>query len=238
MKVITTSWDDGHPMDFKLAEILSKYNIEATFYIPQRNAEREVMLSDKIVELSKHFEIGGHTLNHVRLNVADKDLINKEVSGSFVWLKDLLGYDPVSFCFPGGKYNKHAVESVFHSGFQVARTTDLLSIRNTPPGKLMSTTLQIYEHHAFTYFRHLAKRRKWINLVKWLSLNAISDLRKLTDAYLNQDSRNPAICLHLWGHSWEIEKYHLWEKLEEILKSISDNPGCEYVQNKDVRLKA
>ncbi|HLG31044.1 MAG TPA: hypothetical protein VI387_12610, partial [Candidatus Brocadiales bacterium] len=29
--------------------------------------------------------------------------------------------------------------------------------------------------------------------------------------------------LHLWGHSWEIEKYDLWEELEEFLKRVKEN---------------
>ena len=42
MKIITTSWDDGHPLDFKLAELLNKYNLKGTFYIPRSNAEHRV----------------------------------------------------------------------------------------------------------------------------------------------------------------------------------------------------
>ena len=32
--LITTSWDDGHPLDLRLAELLHKYDVPATFYIP------------------------------------------------------------------------------------------------------------------------------------------------------------------------------------------------------------
>jgi len=61
LKLITTSWDDGHPKDFKIAELLDKYNLQATFYIPKENAEHEVMKEERILELSKKYEIGGHT---------------------------------------------------------------------------------------------------------------------------------------------------------------------------------
>lgn len=30
--IITTSWDDGHPLDLKIAELLDKYGINGTFY--------------------------------------------------------------------------------------------------------------------------------------------------------------------------------------------------------------
>ena len=26
--------------------------------------------------------------------------------------------------------------------------------------------------------------------------------------------------IHIWGHGWEIEKYNLWQKLEEFLKFL------------------
>jgi len=31
---ITTSWDDGHPMDLRVAALLAKYGIAGTFYVP------------------------------------------------------------------------------------------------------------------------------------------------------------------------------------------------------------
>jgi peptidoglycan/xylan/chitin deacetylase (PgdA/CDA1 family) len=39
--VVTTSWDDGHPLDLKLAELLKKYDVPATLYMPMDNPERE-----------------------------------------------------------------------------------------------------------------------------------------------------------------------------------------------------
>ena len=31
---ITTSWDDGHPLDLRVAELLAKYGLQGTFYVP------------------------------------------------------------------------------------------------------------------------------------------------------------------------------------------------------------
>ena len=65
--IVTTSWDDGHPLDLKLAELLGKYNIPGTFYIPPENSERECLTPEGIHELSQYVDIGGHTLRHVCL---------------------------------------------------------------------------------------------------------------------------------------------------------------------------
>lgn len=191
------------------------------------------MTNAQITELAKQYEIGGHTINHIRLYRQNEALLRTEVEGSFNWLKELLGYDPVSFCFPGGIYNGPAVAAVFNSGYKLARTTELLSIHYSSDEKLISTTLQVYEHSGFTYFKHLVKRSKWINLVKWLSLNSLDNLVKLSEDYLNEVLKKNG-CFHLWGHSWEIEENRLWKKLEEIFKAISNRPDFTYIQNKQV----
>jgi len=65
--IITTSWDDGHPLDWKLAELLKKYDIPATFYIPVKNVERECMNPRQMVEIAQSFDVGEHTYHHFDL---------------------------------------------------------------------------------------------------------------------------------------------------------------------------
>lgn len=232
MKLITTSWDDGHPLDFKLAAMLDKYQLAATFYIPKKNEEHEVMNEKDMQQLSKKFEIGAHTLNHLRLNTKDKNEISKEVYGSFLWLEDLLGYKPVSFCFPGGKYNALSIEEVFKSGFTIARTTELLCTKINESSQLMATTVQVYEHGLFTYMKHLLKRKRFASLIQMLVTNSAYSTLKLTENYIRclKDDN----IFHLWGHSWEIEQYNLWKKLEAVFELIAYNTDCLYVQNKQV----
>ena len=54
---ITTSWDDGHQLDLRVAELLTKYRLHGTFYIPKA-AENGTMKTAQIRELSRAFEIG------------------------------------------------------------------------------------------------------------------------------------------------------------------------------------
>lgn len=231
MKLITTSWDDGHVLDFKLAELLNKYNLRGTFYIPKTNAEHQVMAATQILELAKQFEIGGHTLHHTRLSMKNRQQIDAEVYGCFNWLHHLLGYPPVSFCFPGGIFSPESVAAVFECGFKVARTTELLSVEKQTNHRLVPTTLQVYDHSAVTYLKHLVKRQRWQNMARWLSSNSLYNLQMLTEDYLNKIETSGG-CFHLWGHSWEIEKYQLWNKLETIFKTISNRPNFTYIPNR------
>src|SRR4051812_46857348 len=104
-KVITTSWDDGHPKDFLISELLDKYNLKGTFYIPRSNPQHEVMTEHQLSLLATHNEIGGHALHHTRLTGLPKDAVDAEVSGCYQWLQGITAKAPVSFCFPLGSYN-------------------------------------------------------------------------------------------------------------------------------------
>src|ERR1035437_1451077 len=99
-RYLTISIDDGHVMDLRTAELLSKYGLQATFYIPARNPERPVMSEVQIRELASAFEIGAHTLNHVPLKSLPESQAWAEISGSKQWVEDTIGKPAVSFCYP------------------------------------------------------------------------------------------------------------------------------------------
>ncbi|HEX4373431.1 MAG TPA: polysaccharide deacetylase family protein [Puia sp.] len=231
MKFITTSWDDGAPYDMRLAELLTKYNLRGTFYIPKTNQEHEVMNENDILQLSKHFEIGGHTLNHKNLKTSTEEIICKEVYGSFNWIKDLTNTAPSSFCLPFGEYSKKSLEIIYNAGYHFIRTTELLSVeKNIFP---FATTMQVYEHNRFVYLKHLLKRKRINNLMFWMKNGCKKKLPGLLEIYLKNIDDHGG-CFHLWGHSWEIEEFKLWDSLELILQKISGLSDFRYVNNKEL----
>jgi peptidoglycan/xylan/chitin deacetylase (PgdA/CDA1 family) len=233
MKFITTSWDDGHPADKRLSALLAKYDLEATFYIPRSNDEHPVMEEKEIEALSRHFEIGGHTLHHVNLNKVPLPVAIHEIRGCFRWLQDTIGKDPVSFCPPYGAYGERRLDVIAAAGFRTIRTTELLSTR-IPAMPLLHTTLQAFPHSGFTYLKHLVLRRRFGNFVRWHRSGYANDLFHLLDHYLEDIDANGG-CFHLWGHSWEIEEYGLWDTMDQIFRRIARLPGFSYVANKDLR---
>jgi hypothetical protein len=237
MKIITTSWDDGAPEEFKLAELLNKYNIAATLYIPRRNPERPVISEQQIRELDTIFEIGGHTLNHVFLTTVAANTQWQEIEGCYSWLSEVLDIAPKSFCSPKGLYNTEIVKMVQQAGFSNLRTTHLLenkcvAIENG--FSLLHTTVQLYEHKKSTYFKHLLKRKKISTLCNWLGMHAEKDLLLLTEKQLSAIRKKGEGCFHLWGHSWEIERYELWNKLEAVCKLLSNQHDFSFLQNKEI----
>ena len=38
---------------------------------------------------------------------------------------------------------------------------------------------------------------------------------------------------HLWGHSWEIEKYGMWQDLEKFFKFVSQQKDISFLTNSE-----
>lgn len=219
----TTSWDDGSIYDLKLAELLTRYNIKGTFYIPIRNRERQDNItSNEIREIATRFEIGGHTQSHVILTEVSDEIARQEIEDGKKELENILGKKTEAFCFPRGKYNKKHLEMAKYSGFLFARTTGYLRINNLLEKEkgLMHTTLQFYPHRFLNLCISTFKRvdREGFPL---LLKHYRGDYFDFLNSILTHIIRHGGV-LHLWGHSWELEKYHLWNNLEDFFKQLND----------------
>jgi len=227
MIYFTSSWDDGAIYDIKLSKLLTKHNHNATFYIPIKNMEnREVIDASQIKELSNNFEIGAHTTNHVYLDRISKEEAKKEIEQSKEELELIIGRPVKGFCFPGGKFRKAHLNIISQAGYSYARTTKMFYTTNKT--SLLNTTLQAYDHSRFTYYKHLLKRINMVGFFEYF-MDILSNRKKQWDSllcdilekHLANDSDDKITIIHLWGHSWEIEKNNQWSRLESILEQIN-----------------
>jgi hypothetical protein len=53
---------------------------------------------------------------------------------------------------------------------------------------------------------------------------------KLSEILINRILTTGGV-FHLWGHSWEIEKYGLWKELEMLLEMLAFNRDIAYMTN-------
>lgn len=231
LKIITTSWDDGHPLDLRLAELLHKHRIRGTFYIPKINPENSVMSCSEIQTLAQGFEVGGHTYGHIRLTSVSQSKAREEILNGKKYIDDLLGKSSKSFCFPGGNYNKKIVTEVTNAGYDFGRTTILFQI-GMSSGELMHTTIQMYLHNRVTNFKHCIKRGLLFNILENGGFIKKQNLIDLVQKYLRKIDKHGGI-FHLWGHSWEIQDNGLWSLLEEICKILSRRKDYKYLTNSE-----
>lgn len=228
--VVTTSWDDGYPADLRLAEILSRYGIHGTFYVPRRNQEgRSVMTSADIGALSKAFEVGGHTMDHVVLTGLDLATAAGQIQQCKTWLEDVTGGTVTGFCYPRGRYNGSIKELTDRAGFAYARTIKNFFSSVGDDRFEMLTTLQFFPHRKSVYLKNFVKVRPDRNR---LALFAAA----LTSGRLSDRAKRMAdLCaesggiFHLWGHSWELEEHDLWGELEDVLRYLSRGIGDNVV---------
>lgn len=246
----TCSFDDGDVYDLRLTELLVKYKLRGTLYIPRFcDLVSANLSSGQIRELSAVVEIGGHTLNHQVLTRIQNNTAQQEIFGCKSWLEDITGNPVTSFCPPTGRFNKYHIEQQRAAGFKLMRTVEMLSYSLSSHKQIgdfvvMPTTVQSYDHQKIAYLRNSFKRFRF-NHYFLLEKLFEPDWEVMSEAFLaylekfSALNRQPVV-FHLWGHSWEIEKYALWNRLERFFSRISqldnivtcDNKGLsEYVRS-------
>jgi peptidoglycan-N-acetylglucosamine deacetylase len=233
--IVTTSWDDGDPLDLKLAESLRDAGLGATFYVPISGQNgKSTLLPEDLRDLdSQGFELGAHTMTHAILSPLRGQRLWAEVFDCKQALEQTLSKEVPMFCYPCGRYNAEVLACVRKAGYRGARTTRMLCHQTPINAFEMPTTLQAYPHGSFTYYKNLGKRRDMSGLYRYVfelrQLQSWVDLgKRLFDQVLEQGG-----IWHLYGHSWEIEELGLWNDLQEMLKHVRNRPGVIYATNSE-----
>lgn len=228
--LFTTSWDDGHVLDVRVAEMLERYGLQGTFYINQYRGDNNFLAPGRIRELSRRFEIGAHTMTHPDLTKLNEQNLQEEIERSKKYLEDVLGKEVFMFCYPKGAYSELVKRHVASAGFLGARTVAKYVFARPEDPFAMGTTMHIYpwplrkkDAGHYLWGRHLFQpvERDFGKFLKTApSLRAFvswqSYTRHLFDYVLSHGDY-----FHLWGHSWEIEKYGMWGELEAFFRYTS-----------------
>ena len=220
---ITTSWDDGHPLDLRVAELLAKHGLQGTFYVP-RAAERETMTADQIRQLGAAFEIGAHTLHHHVLTIGTQEQAWEEIAGSKSWLEGVIGSPCVMFCPPKGKYASRHLKMIKEAGYLGVRSVELLSLdfpRREAGLFLLPTTIQAYPHGPSGFVRNAVKRIAAQNLWRLVVHGRSTDWPTLALSLLRHSQRTGGV-FHLWGHSWELQETDQWRRFGDALQFIGE----------------
>jgi hypothetical protein len=222
--IITTSWDDGHPRDLKLAETLSKYDIPATFYLPIKRVKRGCMNSNEIREISERYDIGGHTYHHLRLPAIPDREAEIEILGGKRELEGITGKKLTAFSYPYGEYNGRVVNMVRKAGFTGARTMKLMTRGIRDPFR-MGSTVYATDGWLASYVGNSFLLPDLGLLLFMLKKNLLfKGWDRIAVETLDFILANGGIW-HLWGHSWEIDANGDWRRLEAVLREVSSLSG-------------
>ena len=191
---IITSWDDGRKQDMRLAKLLLKYKIPAIFFI---SGDTELD-KDQIRELAKSFRIGGHTKTHPQdMKALDDDELKYVIQRNKEDLERIIQRDITDFAYPKGRYDERVIEAVKEAGFKTARTIVIgYTVAKLGPYRL-PTTAHVYPHKKEYGDEGWAK-------YAWRLMAEGGDF------------------MHIWGHSWEIDKFGMWEELETFFAFVRE----------------
>jgi len=229
--VVTTSWDDGHVLDLRLADMLVQHGIKGTFYVAPRDrelCEQDRLTDEQVRVLDEQFEIGAHTMSHRHLTALKPEDAWREVVESKAHLERVVGHSVTSFCYPAGKHKKRHAQMARDAGFALARTVRRFVCRAPKDPFEMHTSVHTYDH--------------WLDIWGVLVL-ARFNLKRFFPLYRHWDRQAIALfdrvheqggVFHLWGHSWEVDEHDDWQRLERVLAHIGGHRDVVYAENKDV----
>lgn len=231
--IVTTSWDDGHVLDLRLAEMLDEAGVSATFYLALENREialRNRMPRDGVRQLSERFEIGSHSQTHAVLTRVPIDRARREMMDSKAALSDLTGKPVHTFCYPRGAHSQRLARAARDCGYLYARTVrDFeLGLPLDPWGA--GTTLEAARPPLW----------RWPVTCARMGLDrpaVLSDWGARAIALFDRARAEDGV-FHLWGHSWVLERRQQWKTLHRVLGHITQFPDVVMLTNGELAVLA
>lgn len=220
MLKISFSWDDGALEDLKLVDLCEKYAIPSMLFIPSENREGLRVLSPKDIKSiqSPIISIGAHTQHHTYLTELLLSDIYAEVNNNKNFLEDILGQKIQDFSFPGGKYNK-TIFNVIKDEFNTFRTADTMCSQRHK--KLIKPTFHFYPRGRRSLLLNAFRQRDSLISLCLKRMAQTDDYFELLRMLMTSMSESgKEFLVHIWGHSWEIEKCNLWQELEIMFSWI------------------
>lgn len=212
------SWDDGAEEDVKLMELHCKYNIPGMFFVPTKNREGRKVIDKNIIKKfdSNIIFFGGHTQNHTYLTKIPINYVKSEVEDNKKYLEDIVGHEIKHFCLPGGAYNADIL-SIIKPMFSTIRTADTMNFNN---GYLIKPSFHFYPRGIRSLLINGICHESY-GQVMFIVRNMKTSYFDLIESIVSNEFKNQTSSdIHIWGHSWEIEKLDLWKRLERLFELV------------------
>ena len=223
-KFVTLSFDDCVTQDIRFTELLKKYGLSCcTFNLNSAQFGWEDVLEypsfrvnhfhvkpEDVRSVYEGFEVASHSRTHPRLDLLDREHLIEEVAGDAKTLNEMTGQPIIGMAYPGGPYYTDETIAV------IRETTDIIYARDSNA----------------TYGFDLPAKDE---LMKWQPTCHITDERidEVLENFKNTDTGDDML-LYLWGHTYEFDIWKTWDKVEEILKTLSEMDGVTYATNGEI----
>lgn len=204
MPKLIASWDDGTIADLKMADLMSKYQIETIFYWPSYISQIKTFAvtsswlnPQQCKDIANSFTIGSHSVSDKPMKKMTLPQITREIYDSKKYFQDLTGQNIDSFSYPKNSHNTLIKALLKGAGYTSARN---LVIGNTQASK------DVFDIHCSVQIG--------IDRIEYRNLS----WEKYADQLLKKCNDNSVF--YMFGNSWDVESYNDWENLETLIKKI------------------
>jgi len=231
--IVTTSWDDGDPLDLRVVELLRSRGLPGTFYVPMIGylGRRTIQAQDMRNMVNDGFEIGAHSYSHRSLDGMETFELQREVRQCRSRLEDITGRPVTMFCYPNGRYDRLTLEFIHKAGYVGARTTRMLRTDAGDNRYEIPTTVQAFPHPPLTSLKNALKGRNVGSIARHTArVYGAADWVEFGKRTFDYVLEHGGVW-HLYGHSWELEDFRLWDGLCMLLDHVAHRDGVEYLSN-------
>ena len=204
MKIVSLSFDDGTIYDVKFIELLNKYNLKATLNLNSGIEDFVWYYNDVFpikrlklrehVELYKSHEIASHSLTHPYFSSLEESEVIRQVKEDIANLNEIFNIKVEGFAFP------------FHDQTE-------------------QNILTVKQNVELSYIRYSCLKNDYIHKDRYhIHLNTLYDdvdIYEKLEQYAHTDVEKSLFVIA--GHSYEFEVKNDWEKIEKLLKYLSEN---------------
>jgi peptidoglycan/xylan/chitin deacetylase (PgdA/CDA1 family) len=227
--LLTTSWDDGCPLDGRIAEALDRQNLRGTFYATTGEGGSRRIDDAALARIAQNHELANHGRTHTPFTLIPPGRIEEEVEWGWEQMARFGAYSKM-VAPPRGKLNRAAVATLRRLGCGI-RTAPILSARRSRPG-FLEPSFQLYPHGWTALARNVAYRRVLPSLPLLKAWRRGGVLRDRSVALVRAAAKAMP-CVHVWGHADDLELFGLWETLDDVLEVATSLPGVAAVTNSE-----
>lgn len=233
--IVTTSWDDGHPLDLRMTELLNEFGMKGTFYVTFNHPKKPEITPSEIRELAgAGMEVGSHTLSHRLLTRIPREEIFFELDESKRRLDDLLGEPIRSISYPLGYTSPEVIAAWRRAGYKLGRTTEAFRWSSRFDPERMPVTAEFQPASRTMIARHAARDANALGLWRWLvRTGAETDPAELALRLFRCMAARGGV-FHLVGRSADVEAMGRWDDLRKLFREISSHPGARFLTNSQV----
>ena len=216
---VTSSWDDGHSNDVRVAAILRKHGAKGTFFIypenyvlltkdPAAARKKDPYLTpfDQFLTAYQGMEVGAHGFQHPDMRKLTPDELWFQLTESKRVLEEWFKQPVKGMAYPGGAYNSDVEAAVKKAGYVYART-----VEDSP------SVFPASDPFALKVSLHVNDPKFWDEFERVKQAGGV---------------------FYFWGHSYELKTEADWQGFEEKVAKLSADRAVRWATNLELFQRA